>query len=511
MPVPDFASRLEMLKANFGVGFRVAEPEPEEDKEEFMIYSEDERDAGLVESANEDATNDVALEAPEQPVKTAPRTVVEESPFIPPFDCSNFQVGESLEDNIDFCSWKIVQSYPEHFIGKANKPRAQPFFDKILEGRVWDFFYLYHPEKTTEEPQLLVPSLQLEAFLRAINRELGTSLAIPGGVNQDNFYMKFGQGGTPRPRYLMRSRDQKTLVVESWPDIDENDVEAFKWATAPLQVEWKAKWRLMVPRSPSKDKKKNAELRAAKRKEDCERMLDEAQRFLHLKGDYERDVVLICMDVEAIERPPNPISEVGIAILDTKRIRGIPAGPSGKDWWRFIESHHLRTKEYSGLVNNIYVRGCPADFDFGTSTFPSVGDVGAEIRFILAPYTDEGRELIFVGHDASADVRYLSRVGFDVLSLNNLLGQLDTQTIHQAWRGLDSGRGLEAVLADLAIPSKHLHNAGNDAVYTLRALLGVVIEQIREMEVKAKGEEYVPALYVEKTAAAGESEKDVSE
>lgn len=31
-------------------------------------------------------------------------------------------------------------------------------------------------------------------------------------------------------------------------------------------------------------------------------------------------------------------------------------------------------------------------------------------------------------------------------------------------------------------------------MFTLRALIGVAIEEIREREVKAKGEEYTPAL-----------------
>lgn len=94
-------------------------------------------------------------------------------------------------------------------------------------------------------------------------------------------------------------------------------------------------------------------------------MLSDAQKYLHLKGDEESIIVFVCMDVEAIETPPNPISEVGISILDMKNVQGIPPGPGGSSWWRFIDSHHLRVEEYSGLRNYRFVIGCPNDFDFG--------------------------------------------------------------------------------------------------------------------------------------------------
>lgn len=67
----------------------------------------------------------------------------------------------------------------------------------------------------------------------------------------------------------------------------------------------------------------------------------------------------------------------------------------------------------------------------------------------------------------------------DVSEMRSITRILDSQLIHQAWNDLDNGRGLEGVVADLGTMSKHLHNAGNDAVFTLRTLIGVSIEEIR--------------------------------
>lgn len=214
----------------------------------------------------------------------------------------------------------------------------------------------------------MVPTVQFEGFLRSVNRELGTSLAIPGGANQDRFYMRFGQGRTPRPRYLSRSRDRKVFEVEGIPDFQKEDRDSFLKAHGAIQQDWETLWDMMAPKPVSADKKKNKSRKAAQQKLERERMLHETQDFLHLRGKNTRagpGVVFVCMDVEAIEMAPNPISEIGIAILDVRDLKGVQPGPSGQNWWQFIKAYHLRTQEYSGLVNHRFVRGCPSQFDFG--------------------------------------------------------------------------------------------------------------------------------------------------
>lgn len=113
---------------------------------------------------------------------------------------------------------------------------------------------------------------------------------------------------------------------------------------------------------------------------------------------------------------------------------------------------------------------------------------------------------MFVAHDSIQDITYLSKVGFEVLDVPGMLGELDSKTVHQGWKKLDNGRGLEAVLSDLCIPNRNLHNAGNDAVFTLRALIGVAVEQKREEEVKEKGEMYEPGLWTNGDANGGGEE-----
>lgn len=72
---------------------------------------------------------------------------------------------------------------------------------------------------------------------------------------------------------------------------------------------------------------------------------------------------------------------------------------------------------------------------------------------------------------------------------------LDTQAIHQAWKGADDGRGLSGGTGDVALVGTNYRNAGNDAVYTLQALIGVAAEEKRQRQLEAEGKEYKPELW----------------
>jgi hypothetical protein len=55
----------------------------------------------------------------------------------------------------------------------------------------------------------------------------------------------------------------------------------------------------------------------------------------------------------------------------------------------------------------------------------------------------------------------------------------DTADMHRYLRRLDSPRNLACVLSELGLIGWNLHNAGNDAVYTLQAMIGIAIEHLK--------------------------------
>lgn len=126
-------------------------------------------------------------------------------------------------------------------------------------------------------------------------------------------------------------------------------------------------------RDPAKVSKQTAAERFETRKEARKKEMQAMLGHLGLKDgavDSKSDVVFFSVDVEAIEVSPGPVSEIGIAILDMQRVGEQSPGSRGRDWWPLMEAHHLRIKEYAGLTNYRYVKGCPDDFQFGYVSHP---------------------------------------------------------------------------------------------------------------------------------------------
>ncbi|KAH8176433.1 QDE-2-interacting protein [Sarocladium implicatum] len=385
---------------------------------------------------------------------------------------SQLRKGQSLGRNIAFCPWRNVLSYPGQYIGKGNRPRVSVI---IGSARVSNF-YLHNPEKPKNEPFLLVPTVQFAAFLEYINKQLGSVLFIPRG-KEFKFSVKIDGTGMPKPRYLSSSIDQRTLVLEPFPAISPEDLDAYNGMEPVRQGEIQKALQGFSSRDPETVR------RDQRRQREDAGMLSDAQRMLGIKrSPVPLDVVFVCIDAEALERKPNQVSEVGIAVLDTRDLQGVERGPAGKNWWPLIKAYHLRVKEYSGLRNYQFVQGCPDKF------------IAGEIMKVLKPLAANGRDLVLVGHDVSQDIKYIKDLGVDAREVS-FIREIDSQVIHKSWRQRRDGRSLEAVLSELCMQFKYLHNAGNDAVYTLRAVIGVAVEQMREEELAAKGERYVPALF----------------
>jgi len=100
-----------------------------------------------------------------------------------------------------------------------------------------------------------------------------------------------------------------------------------------------------------------------------------------------------------------------------------------------------------------------------------------------------------VGHDIGADINFLQTIGYDVHNLSNLLETVDTVFMWRYLKRESNPRNLGSILAELGIIGWNLHNAGNDAVYTLQAMIAIAIKhldekqnakEVREQEKKAR-------------------------
>ena len=93
-----------------------------------------------------------------------------------------------------------------------------------------------------------------------------------------------------------------------------------------------------------------------------------------------------------------------------------------------------------------------------------------EATDLTASITDVKPRIALVGHDLSNDTKYLSKLGFKP---TNIAARLDTQSLARQSKVMSPG--LKRLLEALAIDAKNLHNAGNDAAYTLQALVSIAV------------------------------------
>ncbi|KAK2630155.1 hypothetical protein QTJ16_000975 [Diplocarpon rosae] len=214
----------------------------------------------------------------------------------------------------------------------------------------------------------------------------------------------------------------------------------------------------------------------------------------------EGSVVFVCVDVEAYERNSRLITEIGISTLDTLDLISLVPGEGGVEWMKKIRARHFRISDHKHLNNGNFVAGCADRFEFGDSEFVSLKDAPHVVASCFKPpfsKSDETdfnqeqpkRNIVLVGHDVGADVVFLQSIGYDVTNLSNLLEQADTAVM---WRYLKrelNPRNLASILAELGIIGWNLHNAGNDAAYTLQAMVAIAIKHIVDTQKKRETRE----------------------
>lgn len=241
--------------------------------------------------------------------------------------------------------------------------------------------------------------------------------------------------------------------------------------------------KLILPANaePSEDAIVDATTEFKKQQQDREKrrftqQLNRTMRYLGLtKRDKPNAITFVCIDMEAYEFNQNRITEIGISTLDTQHASSIAPGPQAKGWVQYLKTRHIRIEECKHLVNSRHIQGCPDYFDFGESEWLSQHKI---IAFLTAIFTEaqqlrDGKTIlrVLVGHNIESDIQYMMKSGFDVLA--HISDRIDTQDLNKAIRRDNRSRNLGALLLEYHIKADHLHNAGNDAHYTLRLLLAI--------------------------------------
>ncbi|ESZ98015.1 hypothetical protein SBOR_1546 [Sclerotinia borealis F-4128] len=443
------------------------------------------------------------------------------------------EYGQLAAEGESFCPWKTVMQYPHRYVGNANRSKVTGgFFDGgKCYLQTWDFFYLYRlKEDSNQSPMFLVPTKQVDYFLNVINRSLGINLTIPSG-SKGTFQAVFNNDGTPYPRYLGRvlNKNMADEVRENVPPryykldgeppitkpLVDTSLEAFRAKIEALNITAKNK------KAANKEKQRIDRIAKQQAWKDSTKRV---QRYLGLrkrsddsspaghntaddntfydpehptKFMMEDAVVFVCIDVEAYELNNNIITEIGIATLDVLDIANMEPGILGENWRKAIRARHFRIKEHMHFNNTKHVQGCAGDFRFGKSEIISRENAPHVVATCFkypfsstspsAELADKKRNIILVGHDVDADIRFLRQIGYEINNLQLHEG-CDTTLMWRALKREVNPRSLAAILHEIGIAGWSLHNAGNDAVYTLQAMLGIACKHLvdRKTEIKEK-------------------------
>lgn len=148
--------------------------------------------------------------------------------------------------------------------------------------------------------------------------------------------------------------------------------------------------------------------------------------------------------------------QAGLAILDTKDLRRI--SPS-----KLISTYNFATGSPS------YLTKVSKRFLFGESVAISPMDMPSRIKSLI-PLS---RNVLFVGHGIFNEILVLRALKFEFPQLH--LGNMDTLDIGREVFGHSVG-SLKNLLTKLGCPYDKLHCAGNDANFSLRALLLLLLK-----------------------------------
>ncbi|OBA20892.1 hypothetical protein METBIDRAFT_42045, partial [Metschnikowia bicuspidata var. bicuspidata NRRL YB-4993] len=183
--------------------------------------------------------------------------------------------------------------------------------------------------------------------------------------------------------------------------------------------------------------------------------VDELRKAMELV--YLRKRPLVSIDVEAYERKQKLITELGVAIYDPE------------NQWLLMQPHvrtlHIISDENRRFLNSQFVPNHKYYFNGSTSYQMKMKLL---LKFLKETfrYFFEDRGAVMVGHHLSGDIKWVKSHG---VKMADDVSHIDTQKLFHLSRR--RGATLRGILHTVDIPHAKLHNAANDAYYTLLAAM----------------------------------------
>ncbi|KAH8670365.1 hypothetical protein BGZ60DRAFT_538068 [Tricladium varicosporioides] len=190
-----------------------------------------------------------------------------------------------------------------------------------------------------------------------------------------------------------------------------------------------------------------------------------------LPGFTIKDMILIALDVEApLSKQTGHLDlsknfQVGLSTFDTRLLPSIVLATAES----YIQqtANALQTYNFCGGAEN-YCAKASRRFLFGESEMLLPDQIKANLNATIA----KDRNIVLVVYGGHQDLLLLKDINMDILPVCIIDIQKASQSVLQLSRRLS----LEELVTTLSCPFKYLHIAGNDANFTLRAMLLLVVK-----------------------------------
>ncbi|KAF2810842.1 uncharacterized protein BDZ99DRAFT_386492 [Mytilinidion resinicola] len=227
------------------------------------------------------------------------------------------------------------------------------------------------------------------------------------------------------------------------------------------------------------------------------------------------DFIINSIDVEWHTKMPREMIEIGLAVLDSRDIRGIEPGWNAENWMRKVYFYHFRIKEHGHLPNTF---AHSEGFDWGTMVWLSKAEAKkALIQCFSWPVEDnestdlsDGKELklrpvLFLGHAVENNTAELKKaLDLDLEAIGTIVKSVGTQVIAKLKGIRPRGRrviGLKDLCYEHGISIQVLHNAGNDIAYTMFCALLMAAQEDKIFITPARRQEM--EKFTDEVKAAG--------
>lgn len=191
----------------------------------------------------------------------------------------------------------------------------------------------------------------------------------------------------------------------------------------------------------------------------------------HMHRVFSRESVLFCVDVEAWERNTDVITEIGVSIYDPRH-QELALTPN-------IKTYHISISENRHVKNGRFVPEHSQNFSGASTHVLTLNEARGLLQGLVDYYFDESLPIhcSLVGHDLNGDLKWLARLGVNIRAN---VRKLDTQTVFAYTHGQE-GASLKNALRRVNQPFAFLHNAGNDAYFTIMLALKLCDPSVRQL------------------------------